>query len=312
MYFQSASKTGLGARRWNDLFYQFLSKVLQKNHFDAVVFDGTWIYRGLEDALRSVDGTKLIWLRRGLWKAGSRTDQISRMESLVQGVIAPWDVGSAYDNGPLKGRSAATTVNAVVYSPASVPLDRAEALAALGLESEQRFALIQLGAGNINDITEVRRQVVAEISAFAGDRVVPVLAFSPLSREQVDIDGIRILRRYPLAPYLPAFDFVVSAGGYNSVHEVVRWNIPALIIPNDAASTDDQNARADGASDLPYCFKASSESEIRDGIEKLVRMTAQFEAELPVVPGQSKLEAISRIDSGEEAAETILNMIQAG
>lgn len=311
LYFQSAGKTGLAARRWNNLFYQFMSKILRKNNFDAIVFDGTWIYRGLEDALKSDSGTKMIWLRRGLWKIGSQNDQLARMEALAEGIIAPWDVGSAYENGPLKGRTAATTVKAIVYSPATIPFERADALAALGLESNRRFALIQLGAGNINDVTEVRRQVIAEISASAGESIVPVLAISPLSNEQVDIDGIRILRRYPLAQYLKAFDFVVTAGGYNSVHEVVRWNIPALIIPNLDASTDDQNARALGASKLPHCFKASTKSEIRDSIRQLARMTAQFEAELPYALDQSSTVATVKIDSGEDAAETILNMIQA-
>ncbi|MFL4474848.1 glycosyltransferase [Paeniglutamicibacter sp. MACA_103] len=309
LYFQSAAKTGQPARLWNNHFYQLMMSVLKRNHFDAVVFDGTWVYRGLEGALDRFQGTRLIWLRRGLWKKEARADQLIRMEARSDGIISPWDVGCGYEDGPLKGNGNSTGVNGIVYLPTGAPYSREESLSALGLDAGSRYALIQLGAGNINDIADVRSQVLADISALGQNRIVPVLAISPLSTEKFDVDGVRILRRYPLSPYLAAFDFVVSAAGYNSVHEIVRWNIPSLIIPNELASTDDQIARARGASDLPFCIMASTSADIRNGITQLVN--GSYDGS-PIAMSRNRQhhKAIQDIDGGEQAAEVIFDMIQ--
>lgn len=309
LYFQSAAKTGQPARLWNNHFYQFMMSVLNRNHFDAVVFDGTWVYRGLEEALDRFKDTRLIWLRRGLWKKDARADQLIRMEARSDGIISPWDVGCSYEDGPLKGNSNSTVVNGIVYLPMTEPYGREEALLALDLDAGARYALIQLGAGNINDITDVRSQVMADISAIGQNGIVPVMAISPLSTEKFEVDGVRILRQYPLSPYLAAFDFVVSAAGYNSVHEIVRWNIPSLIIPNELASTDDQLARARGASDLPFCIMASSIADIRNGITQLVNGSYDGSA-VAMSRNHQHHKAVLDIDGGEQAAEIVFDMIQ--
>jgi UDP-N-acetylglucosamine--N-acetylmuramyl-(pentapeptide) pyrophosphoryl-undecaprenol N-acetylglucosamine transferase len=310
LYFRSSGSTGLPARQWNNYFFHFMASVLKRNHFDAVVFDGTWIYRGLEDALKCTDATKLIWLRRGLWKQGVPTGQVERMEALADRIITPWDVGSRYDEGPLKTRGSSALVNGITYLPTDIPLSRTEALEALNLDKGQRYALVQLGAGNINDIKDVRRQVLSDISQLSRNGITPILALSPLSQEQFDVVGVSVLRRYPLSPYLAAFEFIVSAAGYNSVHEVVRWGIPSLIIPNEAASTDDQFARAKGIGDLPMCFMARSGSEVRNGIKSLIGAAAARGHGDRLSLG-SQGEASQKIDSGQEASKVIFETVQS-
>jgi hypothetical protein len=49
---------------------------------------------------------------------------------------------------------------------------------------------------------------------------------------------------YPLARYVRAFDLVVSAAGYNAVHEFVTAGLAVALVPNDETATDDQVARA--------------------------------------------------------------------
>ena len=49
----------------------------------------------------------------------------------------------------------------------------------------------------------------------------------------------------PLAPYLAAFDGVVSAAGYNSFHELMQlFDGPVLLVPRQHSQLDDQTARA--------------------------------------------------------------------
>ena len=41
-----------------------------------------------------------------------------------------------------------------------------------------------------------------------------------------------------------AFDVTVTATGYNTFHEAVAFELPALFVPNEHTAVDDQSARA--------------------------------------------------------------------
>ena len=52
------------------------------------------------------------------------------------------------------------------------------------------------------------------------------------------------LRGFPIARYYRAFDFCISAAGYNSFHELLSAGVPTLFVPNEDSEMDDQGARA--------------------------------------------------------------------
>ena len=54
---------------------------------------------------------------------------------------------------------------------------------------------------------------------------------------------VKLASTYPIARLYPAFDFVISAAGYNSYHELISFQIPAAFFPV-RKPTDDQGARA--------------------------------------------------------------------
>ena len=61
---------------------------------------------------------------------------------------------------------------------------------------------------------------------------------------------------FPNARHFRAFDFAISAAGYNSFHELLHHGVPTIFVPNDNQQVDDQRARAAwaesrGAGDLP-------------------------------------------------------------
>ena len=56
--------------------------------------------------------------------------------------------------------------------------------------------------------------------------------------------GVRYLSAFPNARYFRAFDFAVSAAGYNSFHELLHHGLPCIFLPNDNQKVDDQRARA--------------------------------------------------------------------
>ena len=61
-------------------------------------------------------------------------------------------------------------------------------------------------------------------------------------------ERIRILRDYPNSLYFNSFDFAIMAGGYNSYHEAIAFQLPTICIPNKNTGMDDQVARAKIAS----------------------------------------------------------------
>jgi UDP-N-acetylglucosamine:LPS N-acetylglucosamine transferase len=55
---------------------------------------------------------------------------------------------------------------------------------------------------------------------------------------------VHVVREYPLSRYFHAFDVAISASGYNSFHELLRFGVPTLFVPNRSTAMDDQVARA--------------------------------------------------------------------
>jgi hypothetical protein len=124
------------------------------------------------------------------------------------------------------------------------PLPRAEAATALGLDPDRPTVLVTLGHG---EITEPGRVVVSTLLedpewqiavtrvAIAGQHV-PIVDRDRI----VELEGV-----YPLVRYLSAFDAVVSAAGYNAVHEFLPAGLPTLLVPDPGTRTDDQVGRAE-------------------------------------------------------------------
>jgi hypothetical protein len=89
-----------------------------------------------------------------------------------------------------------------------------------------------------------------------------------MPREPKDANGnslipenmsVKIVRYFPLADVLHAFDAAVCAAGYNSVHEVIPAAIPTLLIANNRG-TDNQFARAKWCADSKLTLFADNES----------------------------------------------------
>jgi hypothetical protein len=125
-------------------------------------------------------------------------------------------------------------------------LPREEAARALGLDPERPTVLVTLGSGRLGN---VRGPGSVVLETLLGDERWQV----GVTRAAIALDGIplgdsgrvrEIRSVYPLVRYLNAFDAVVSAAGYNAVHEFLPAGLPTLLVPNPATRTDDQPVRA--------------------------------------------------------------------
>jgi hypothetical protein len=106
---------------------------------------------------------------------------------------------------------------------------------------------------------------------------------------------IKVIRHFPLANVLNAFDAAVCAAGYNSLHEELAANIPTLFIPN-VRGTDNQAERARWAADnhVALTVDQSKLDQITIMVSKLSDSQVRQElanncANLPKVTGASEV-----------------------
>lgn len=286
-YVPSNGAMGIEAPRWNEYFITRLRAAMTRFEPAAVVFDGTVPYAGLTSAL--ADSAVLrVWIRRAMWKQGSPIAALRRAAHFDT-VIEPGEYARDYDAGPTRDLTNATVVGPVTILRDGEALTREEARTSLGIAPDERAALVTLGAGHINAIDSVQQQTIAAIRALPGDWGIyvtrPPIAASSRLRD------VHTVTAYPLARLAKAFDFAVSASGYNSYHELLSLGIPTLWVPNESTAIDDQVARARFAADQGLgLWSGQDGARIDQGIRSLsdrevrTSMTARM-AELPSADG---------------------------
>lgn len=254
-YVPSFKDLDMPIRKWNRFFQARLAEQVFAMQPDLVVFDGTYIYAPLYRVLDRTS-TPLWWLRRGFWKEEVRSSsaQYNKPEAFCDKVVVPGDFAGS--EGRIKNPNIEViNLNPFLAEVRGGPLGRKDAIDALGLRHEDRYVLIQLGAGKINDTTKYIQRAVESVEAL-GEPWVPVLVDNPLS-SGFDYPTAVHITSYPLIRHFRAFEFAVIAGGYNSSQEAVFYDLPSIIVPNGLTSTDDQVARGRGLEErgLAVCIQ---------------------------------------------------------
>src|SRR5512133_644151 len=243
-YVPSADASGLSSKRWHDLFTERLFDVVARLLPTVVVFDGTWPYYGIQRVRDSHPEVRWVWSRRGMWRPDKSVEQLTKAAWFDE-VLAPGELAQSYDKGATSD-AAGVRLGPVTLLDTDELDDRATARRMLGLPSDRRLALVALGAGNINDTSHQTGAVMAALQRLGLEICVTQTEIARSDRARTDV---HLVREFPLSRRLRAFDLAVSASGYNSFHELLRFGIPTLFIPNQDTALDDQEARARFASD---------------------------------------------------------------
>ena len=292
-YVPSAGATGLSSPRWHELFAERLSDVLARLRPAVVVFDGTWPYHGIRQARVANPEPRWVWSRRGMWRRGKSVEQIAKA-SWFDLVLAPGELAEPYDKGATSDADG-IRIGPVTLLDMEELDDRETARRELGLPLDRRVALVTLGAGNINDTSQETGAVVAALQRLGVEICVTQTEIAESNRTHA---SVHVVRDFPLSRRFRAFDLAVSAAGYNSFHELLRFGIPTLFIPNQDTALDDQQGRARFAADreLAHMLSGVNVSATTLLLRDLLERGPQMVANVPLV------------DRGNGAAEAAVHL----
>jgi len=249
---------GVGQEPWNRWLAAELREALAFYRPAAVVFDGNVPYGGMLAAFEDRPEMSRVWVRRGMWRdaspaVASRADQFHL-------VLAPGELCRHADAGRDGGGDDpfVERLPPVLMLPPAARFGRRMARRLLAVPEDGEIALLQLGAGTNFDMTLARDIALDRLLRDPDRHVVEVV--SPLApgngRPRDDRHHVRTI--FPAVRYLRAFDFAVSAAGYNSFHEVISGCLPCLFTPNAAPEMDLQEGRARYAAHAGWSLHAAA------------------------------------------------------
>ena len=237
----------MDAATWNSQCEEMLANVFSVHKPSIFVFDGAYPYRGMLNAIKNRGGIARVWVRRITRKGKDSVpvDSYSHFDRIIvpgdliepdMEELAKWPVDEINLTSPLLSVSRSD-----LYP-------RGELRSRLGIPADATVCLVSLGAGEINDISNLRKFV---LEGLLERDIYVVIADSMLKPMKATFDDkrVRIVQGFPLMRNRNCLDFAIIAGGYNSVNECLLLRLPSMIIPNDKTSRDDQPGRAERAAE---------------------------------------------------------------
>ncbi len=290
-------------RAWNASLTQTLLEAADFHGIGTIVFDGNVPYQGLLDFLEMRRDVRSAWMRRGFWREGHA--QALQRAQYFDLLLSPKDFAQVLDDGPTAAGLGETSAELPpVWRRVPGPtLDRDGALADLGLDPSPGHVLVSLGSLTNFDLAGLPELILKGILAQGR---VPVVLSSPLQQDSpgkkkpAHPEGTVERAVYPVERHLAAFDYAVSAAGYNSFHEFTANGLPTLWVPNEAGEMDQQEKRAQFArlTGTGDCLRASEEM-------KALAVLQRFDSDAARREMRSRCTAMQPENGARAAAEAI-------
>lgn len=302
-YIPGKNRGWMPRKYWDSYLQERLLAVAEETGASLISFDGVVPYPGFISTKLRKRNLTLVWVRRGLWQKNALRFALPFQSRFVDAVIEPGDIAREYDHGPTSRRNDATLTSPVSLYKAETALSKMEARKVLNLDLNRPAVLVQLGTGD-SDMNEKMRAALTGLIGWKDLQVV-------LTKHPVDHNGnslvpdgldVKVLRYFPLAQVLSAFDGALAATGYNSVHELLPARIPTVLISN-IRGTDDQDARAQWCHDKGYAVRANH-ADFGDITEK-VKALQSDEIRRSLA---NKCAELSNTSGGREIAELLVRL----
>lgn len=290
-------------REWHDLLREKIRWIAENHGPDTFVFDGVSIYSGLFEAL--LDGPfqyKAMILR--VRNKHSQIFQDPGRFSCFDTVLIAGEAGMGADPvdilPPQARELPCRFVSPIIYLDKEELLHRKEARWLLRIPSGKTAVYVQLGAGRINRIDDIRRRILSHLKKRKDVEVI--LAESPIADwSQNGEEDCRVIRSYPNALYFNGIDLAVTATGYNTFHELMHYGIPSVQIPNAETGTDDQVLRAQIARDAGAVLAVTDLSQLENTLDRALQpdiRAALAETARLYVPENGAAAAAALLQSG--------------
>ena len=289
---------------WDQYLRDRLVALVEETDAKLVSFDGVVPYPGVIAAKVKAPHISLVWVRRGLWQKKPQRFVLGLQSAMMDFIVEPGDIARSYDHGPTAKRKDAQLTSPVSLFQKESALSRAESRKILGLDPERPAVLVQLGTGD----SDVNEKMTAALSGLLGWKDLQVV----LTKKPIDKNGnslvpdgldLKVVRHFPLAQVLHAFDAGVCATGYNGVHELLPAQIPTVFVSN-IRGTDDQEARAQWCHAFGFALRADQANlaDITATVKKL--QDPQVRASL-----SAKCAELPQVSGGAEIAQIFLKLI---
>jgi len=243
----SCAAIGTEHAEWDPWFQYELEQLIDAYDASAVGFDGSDPPAVLSRAVASRSWCKGVWVRRGMWEPGYNPSL--QRSGNYDVIIEPGEIAGDRDRGAtVARRDEACHVDPVTLLDSAELLSRQAAAKELGLDPDRPAVLVQLGSGNNRDVLGLVDRIIAGCRRHRGLQVA-VAEWTNASETLSLWPEVTVLKGGPLSLYYRAFDFTISAAGYNSFHEIINFGLPSILVPNQAPGMDDQAGRATFAQD---------------------------------------------------------------
>ena len=298
-YIPGKDRMWMSREKWDIYLRDRLLALVEETNAKVLTFDGVVPYPGVIAAKNSNPNLKLVWVRRGLWQKKPQRYVLGLQSAMMDKIIEPGDVARAYDFGPTSTRKDAVLTSPVSLFRKADAMSREDARKALGLDQNRPTVLVQLVTGD----SDVNEKMTAALSGLLGWKDLQVI----LTKAPVDKNGnslapegldLKVVRYFPLANVLHAFDAGICATGYNGVHELLPAQVPTVFVSN-IRGTDDQEARAKWCNNFGFALRAdqADHEDITSKVKMLqdpairARLSAKC-AELPETSGGDEIAAM--------------------
>jgi UDP-N-acetylglucosamine:LPS N-acetylglucosamine transferase len=305
-YISGKNRGWISRNKWDKYFQARLLALAEETGAKVISFDGVTPYPGFILTKNANPNLSTVWIRRGMWRKNRLRFALPLQSAAIDKIIEPGDFASEYDRGPTFQRGDATLTAPVSLFQKSAALSRKDARALLGLADDLPTVLVQLGTGD-SDMNSKLTAALLGLRDWKNAQIV-------LTKEPIGINGeslipeglnTKLIRYFPLANALRAFDAAVTATGYNSVHELLPAQVPTVFISN-IRGTDNQELRAQWCADKGFALYAD-QSDL-ESITTTVRLLQDENVRSAI---SVKCSELPETTGAKEIADVLLNLASA-
>ncbi|PIY11255.1 MAG: hypothetical protein COZ18_04375 [Flexibacter sp. CG_4_10_14_3_um_filter_32_15] len=295
-------------------YSEILTSIVNTYRPVALVVD-TFPLGSMNDLL-SVLGLPLKWKKFFIHREQMNMDKNKiETQNFYDYIIAPHSKGSAKIPVPIHKKEDLFWSNEILIREKTELQSREEIRKKLGVAEDENLLLVNLGGGGDKTTLENYKQIfdlILNSSSLLRQKKIrlfvpkpPLNALESIKEVFSKLPTSTILHtHFPLIELMSAFDYAISAAGYNTFHELLACGIPTIFIPK-SRGYDDQYGRAKRAFDAKAALFLE-EKQMQSGLIDSLKILLDRKAEMA-----QNATLFLKTDGAEQAARFLVEKIKS-